>query len=491
MVHANFKLADPSLLLTKGWINDTEVESHTGARFDVRDPGSGDVWTSVSAMDAVDTDKAVAAATAAFPAFAAISARQRARMILKLDDLVRENKEDLALLLVMESGKSLPEARAEVDYAATYSWFMAGEAERIQGDAIKANDNPSLRFFTQRVPIGPVALLNPWNFPLVIALRKLTSALAAGCTTVIKPSPETPTTALALAVLCKRAGIPAGVVNVVPASTETTPEVGKALCEDKRIKKISFTGSTGVGKLLMSQCASTLKKMTLELGGNGGWIVFEDAELETAADALIANKLRHAGQVCVCANRVFVQKSIAPKFASLIQERVAKLKFGHGLDEGVTHGALTTSRGAERAAALVADAVSNGATLVTGGKPFGTGNHFEPTILTGAPRNAKVYAEEMFAPIVSIYEFETEAEVVDLCNDTDMGLTNYVWTRDIGRAWRCYEKLESGTVALNTAIATTAECPFGGIKESGLGKEGGIGYGVDEFTVLKAAALTV
>jgi succinate-semialdehyde dehydrogenase len=314
-------------------------------------------------------------------------------------------------------------------------------------------------------------------------------ALAAGCTVVIKPSPETPTTALALAVLAQRAGIPQGVVNVVPASTETTPAVGKKLCEDKRIKKVSFTGSTAVGKLLMAQCASSLKKMTLELGGNGAWIVFDDADLDKAADGLIGNKLRHAGQVCVCANRVFVQKGIYDKFAAAISDRFAALKFGHGLEEGVTNGAITTERGAARAVELVADAVEKGGKLHAGGKRFGTGNLMEPTLITHAPQSARVYREEMFAPIISLYSFETEDEVVALANDTDMGLTNYVWTQNISRAWRAYERLESGTVAINTGVSTTAETPFGGIKESGVGKEGGFGYGVDEFCVVKTAAL--
>lgn len=333
--------------------------------------------------------------------------------------------------------------------------------------------------------------LSSWNFPLVIALRKLVSALAAGCTVVIKPSPETPCTTLALAILCQRAGVPPGVVNVVTASNHTTPAVGKKMCEDKRLKKISFTGSTAVGKLLMSQAASTLKKLTLELGGNGAWIVFDDADLDKAADALIANKLRHAGQVCVCANRVFIQAGIYDAFAKKMEERMAKLKFGHGLDEGVTNGAVTTERGAARAITIIDDAVKQGATLVTGGKRFGTGFLVEPTLLVNTPRTATVYTEEMFAPIVSLYKFDNEAEVIGLANDTDMGLTNYVWTENISRAWRCYEKLESGTVALNTANASTAEAPFGGIKQSGMGKEGGLGYGVEEFTVVKLAALTL
>lgn len=330
-----------------------------------------------------------------------------------------------------------------------------------------------------------------WNFPVVIALRKIATALAAGCTMVIKPSPETPVSTLALAILAKRAGVPSGVINVVTASNATTPEVGKTLCTDKRIKKVSFTGSTGVGKLLMGQAASTLKKLTLELGGNGGWVVFSDADLNAAADALLANKLRHAGQVCVCANRVFVQKPVIDQFTKLVQEKMSKLKWGHGLDEGVTNGAVTVDRGAARAEELVADAKQHGAKILTGGKRFGKGFHFEPTLIVGAPQESRVYREEMFAPIVSIYPFESEDEVIDLCNDTDMGLTNYVWTQNISRAWRAYERLQSGTVAINTANANTAESPFGGIRESGIGKEGGFGYGVNEFTVVKTAALTV
>lgn len=319
----------------------------------------------------------------------------------------------------------------------------------------------------------------------------MVTALAAGCTMVIKPSPETPTTTLALALLAQQAGIPKGVVNVVTASNETTPAVGKKLCEDKRIKKVSFTGSTAIGKLLMAQCAPSLKKMTLELGGNGGWVVFDDAELDKAADALMANKLRHAGQVCVCANRVFVQKGVFDKFAALVEERMRKLKFGHGLDSDSTNGPVTTERGAARAVTLVEDAVKNGGKLVMGGKRFGTGYLFEPTLVLGASREAQVYREEMFAPIVSLYPFDTEDEVVELCNATDMGLSNYVWTQNISRAWRCYDRLESGTIAINTANANTAESPFGGIKESGIGKEGGLHHGVDEFCVIKVAAMTV
>lgn len=308
---------------------------------------------------------------------------------------------------------------------------------------------------------------------------------------VIKPSPETPVTTLALAILAQRAGVPTGVINVVTASNKTTPEVGKKLCEDKRIKKLSFTGSTGVGKLLMAQSASTLKKLTLELGGNGGWVVFEDADLDKCADALMANKLRHAGQVCVCANRIFVQKPIVDKFTQIVKAKMEALKWGHGLDEGVTNGAVTVERGADRAGELVDDARKHGAQVLMGGKRFGSGFHFEPTLIVGAPRDARVYKEEMFAPILSMYAFENEQEVIDLCNATDMGLTNYVWTQNISRAWKLYEKLESGTVAINTANANTAESPFGGIKESGIGKEGGFHYGVNEFTVVKTAALTV
>ncbi|WOO82712.1 Succinate-semialdehyde dehydrogenase [NADP(+)] [Vanrija pseudolonga] len=487
-----FTLNDPSLLLSTGWINDAPARSGTNRTpFEVQDPATGEVWARVESMDAADADAAIQAATDAFPAYSALPARTRARLLLEFDRLVRENKEDLATLVVMEAGKTLAEARAEVDYAATYSWIMAGEAERIQGDVLKANENPSLRFFTIKQPIGPVGLLCPWNFPIAIALRKIATALAAGCTVVIKPSPETPTTTLALALLAQRAGFPKGVVNVVTASSETTPEVGQKFCEDKRLKKISFTGSTNVGKLLAAQSASSLKKLTLELGGNGSFIVFEDADLEQAADALVANKFRNAGQVCTCANRIFVQASVIDKFSELVKARVAKLNTGHGLDAGVTTGALTTERGAERAVGLVADAIKNGGTLHAGGKRIGTGFLFEPTLITGASKDAKVYKEEIFGPILSIYAFETEDEVLKLANATDMGLTNYVFSQNIGRAWRCYEKLESGTVAINTAIANAAESPFGGIKESGSGKEGGLGYGVDEFLIIKSAAMTV
>lgn len=390
-------------------------------------------------------------AHAAFEEYKKTTPRQRAQWLLKWDSLIRAAKADLAKIVTYETGKPLAESHGEIDYATSFTWWFAGEAERIQG-SISVPSVPNRRVFTIKQPIGVAAALVPWNFPIAMVLRKAGAALAAGCTMVVKPSPETPISVLALGYLAQKAGFPAGVFNVLTTDLENTPSLSEALCKHPLVKKVTFTGSTRVGKLIASHCAHGLKKLTLELGGNCPFIVFDDANLDQALDQLMALKWRHAGQACITANRIYVQSGIYDKFAQLLKERTSKLVVGHGAAEGTTMGPLTTPRSIDKALTQVSDARKLGANVLLGGNKITSQNgyFFEPTILTDMTKEMLVSREETFAPIAALFKFETEEQVVRLANETSMGLASYAFTKNIDRMWRMLENLEAGMIGMNT-----------------------------------------
>ncbi|KEF51834.1 succinate-semialdehyde dehydrogenase [Exophiala aquamarina CBS 119918] len=466
--------------------------SQSQKRFDVVDPGSGKIWASPPDSVAADVETAIQSAHKAFQTYSREVPRKRAELILAWHQLILAHKEDLARILVHETGKPLSEAYDEITYATTFTWWFMGEAERIQGSNIKSA-TPGRRAFVIKQPIGPVAALVPWNFPIALCLRKASAALAAGCTMVVKPSPETPITALCLASLALKAGFPPGVLNVVTTSLENTPRVSEAMCTHPLIKKVSFTGSTRVGKLIAGLCSRSLKKSTLELGGNCPFIVFEDADLASAASQLSALKWRHAGQACITANRVFVQRAIYKEFVAKVVAKASGFVVGHGMNRESTMGPVTTRRSLIKAEELATDAVAKGAKIILGsGKPAGRAGFFmEPTVLTGVQDNMLMSVEEIFAPVLGISVFDTEEEVVKRANNTSLGLASYVFTQDADRLWRTLENLEAGMIGLNTGGSSAAEAPFGGIKESGWGKESGKDVALDEFMVTKTGTLTV
>lgn len=431
-------------------------------------------------------------AHAAFQTYRHTTPRQRAKWLLEWDRLVRAAKPDLAQIITHETGKPLAEAQGEVDYATSFLWWFSGEAERVHG-SISMSSMPDRRVFTVKQPIGVAAALVPWNFPIAMVLRKAGAALAAGCTMIVKPSPETPVSTLVLAELARRAGFPAGVLNVLTTDLENTPGLSEALCRHGLVKKVTFTGSTRVGKLIARHCADGLKKVTLELGGNCPFVVFDDADLNQALEQLMALKWRHAGQACITANRVYVQAGVYDEFARLLKERTQKLVVGHGAAEGTTMGPLTTPRAIDKALEQVEDARRLGADVILGGhRVDGTrGYFFAPTILTGMKKDMLVSREETFAPVAALYRFETEAEAVQLANDTSMGLASYAFTKNVDRMWRLLESLEAGMIGMNTGNSSAAESPFGGMKESGYGKESGRGVAVEEYLVTKTGTLTI
>ncbi|KAJ5885068.1 hypothetical protein N7495_009578 [Penicillium taxi] len=468
------------------------VESKSAQRFEVIDPGTEKPWASCPASTADDVPSAVEAAHNSFQQFRKVVPRQRAVWLLKWHDLIKQAREDLAQIVTHETGKPLVEAYGEVDYSLGFLWWFAGEAERINGTVSQAAA-PNRRIFTIKQPIGVAAALVPWNFPVAMVLRKVGAAIAAGCTMVVKPSPETPVSALVLAELAQRAGIPAGVFNVLTTDLENTPSLSEALCKHPLVKKVTFTGSTRVGKLVATHCAQGLKKLTLELGGNCPFLVFDDANLDQALDQLMALKWRHAGQACITANRIYVQAGVYDRFAALLKERTSALVVGHGSASGTTMGPLTTARSVEKAIAHVEDARSRGADILLGGKSLDSqsGFFFEPTILSGMTKDMQISNEESFAPIAALYRFDTEEEVVDVANATSMGLASYAFTKNVDRIWRLLENLEAGMIGMNTGNQSAAESPFGGIKESGYGKESGKDVAVSEFLVTKTGTLTI
>ncbi|MGR3376385.1 NAD-dependent succinate-semialdehyde dehydrogenase [Salipiger abyssi] len=476
----NLTLKDPSLLETRAYVNGAWIEGE--ARFDVFDPATGKLVASVADLDVAATARVVEAAHAAGPGWAAMTGKERAAILRRWHDLMLENADDLATILTAEMGKPWAEARGEILYGASFIEWFAEEAKRIYGDVIPGHQRDT-RIMVLKQPVGVVGSITPWNFPNAMIARKVGPALAAGCTFVARPAELTPLSALSMAVLAERAGLPAGVFNVIP-STDASG-VGKELCANTKVRKITFTGSTRVGKILMEQAAGTIKKMSLELGGNAPFIVFDDADVDAAVEGAMIAKFRNNGQTCVCANRIYVQSGIYDAFAEKLKDAVRQLHVGNGFEEGVTTGPLINESAVAKVEAYISDAVGKGATVSTGGARSNAGGaFFAPTVLTGVTRDMLVCREETFGPLAALVRFETEAEVIDMANDSEFGLAAYFYANDLSRVWRVAEALESGMVGVNTGLISTEVAPFGGIKQSGLGREGSK-YGIEDFLELK------
>ncbi|TXD97625.1 NAD-dependent succinate-semialdehyde dehydrogenase [Psychrobacter frigidicola] len=474
-------LSNPDLLKQRCFIKDGWHAAVDGTTINVTNPFNGEVIGTIPSLTEQDVNDAVAYAHKVQKTWAAKTAQERAELLQKWADLIDDNKEDLAILMTAEQGKPISESRGEIGYANSFIRWFAEEGKRVYGDTIPATQ-ANLRYVVLKQPVGVCAAITPWNFPAAMITRKAAPALAAGCTIIIKPATETPFSALALGVLAEQAGIPAGVIQVV---TGKSSMIGDILTGDARIQKLSFTGSTEVGRTLMAQCAPTIKKLSLELGGNAPFIVFDDADLEKAADGLIASKFRNAGQTCVCANRVYVQASIKDKFLDIFVKKVQALSVGDGAKEGVDIGPLINQDGLEKVQALLQDALDKGATIVTGGdKNDASALSFNPTVITDLNSDMDIASEEIFGPIASIFTFETEEEAIQAANDTIYGLASYFYSRDFARAWRVTEGLEYGMVGHNTGMISTEVAPFGGVKQSGFGREGSK-YGIEEYVVTK------
>ena len=469
-----------SLLMTKAFVNGEWINAASSKTFDVTNPATGELIASIPDMNREDVSKAVDAAYNAWPAYRDTTAGERANLLKKWYALILENKQELATLMTMECGKVLQESLGEVDYGASFVEWFAEEAKRTYGDVIPANAKDK-RIVVIKQSIGVVAALTPWNFPLAMITRKVGPALAAGSTVVVKPPSETPLTGLALAYLAEKAGFPPGVYNTV--TTIDSSEVGKELCENKKVRKLSFTGSTNVGKILMKQCSSTLKKLSLELGGNAPFIVFDDADIDEAVNGAIVSKFRNSGQTCVCVNRVFVQDKVYDEFVEKFSKAVSKLKVGNGMDEDVQVGPLINQKGLDKVQQHVDDAVAKGATIVQGGNRL-EGLYYQPTVLSNANTDMIIAQDEVFGPVAPVFRFETEEEVIKMANDTDYGLASYFYSRDVARCWRVAEALEAGMVGINDGMISTTVAPFGGVKESGMGREGSK-YGMDYFMEIK------
>ncbi|CAG8958717.1 hypothetical protein HYFRA_00011560 [Hymenoscyphus fraxineus] len=487
-----FELKNKSLFKDKSYVDGEWVEAKSGKRFDVIDPGTGKTWASAPDNNADDVDTAVKAAHEAFQNYRKVNPRTRAQWLLKWDSLIRENADDIANIVTFETGKPLAESHGEIAYALGFTWWFAGEAERISG-TVQTPAAPGRRVFTIKQPIGVAAALVPWNFPVAMILRKAGAALAAGCTMIVKPSPETPLSVLALANLATEAGFPKGVFSVLTTSLENTPGLSEALCRHPDVKKVTFTGSTRVGKLVAKICSDGLKKVTLELGGNCPFLIFDDADLNQAAEALMALKWRHAGQACITANRVYVQSGVYDKFAQIIKERTSKLVVGHGSEKSTTIGPVTTPQSIEKSCNQVEDAKKHGGQVILGGNKITEkgGYFFEPTIILGAKKEMLVTQEETFGPVLALYSFDSEDEAVEAANNTSMGLASYFFTKNVDRTWRLLEDLEAGMIGMNTGNASAAESPFGGIKESGYGKESGKDVAINEYLITKTGTLTL
>ncbi|RDW93892.1 NAD-dependent succinate-semialdehyde dehydrogenase [Aspergillus mulundensis] len=479
-------LKDKSLFIQKAFVNGEWVDAESGKTFEIHDPATGKLIGSCPEFSASDTEKAIQAASEAFPKFRTTLARERARMLRRWYQLMVDNAEDLATLITWENGKPLADAKGEVNYAASFFEWFSEEAPRIYGDTIPASV-PGNRVITVKQPVGVCGLITPWNFPAAMITRKIGPALAAGCTVVTKSPGETPFTANALAELAKRAGIPNGVVNIVTAM-KNTPEVGEMITTHPEVRKVSFTGSTNVGRLLMKQSASTIKKVSWELGGNAPFIVFDDVDdLDAAVTGAIASKFRSSGQTCVCANRIYVQKGIYNEFVQKFVEKIKNFKVGAGFEEGVTHGPVIHDRAVDKVDDHVQDAVSKGAKLVAGGQrrsDLGP-NFYALTVLTDMSKDMKIASEETFGPVAGLFPFETEKEVVDLANKAEVGLAGYFFSGNVKRIFRVAEALEVGMVGVNTGLISDVASPFGGVKQSGFGREGSK-YGIEEFMTIKS-----
>jgi succinate-semialdehyde dehydrogenase/glutarate-semialdehyde dehydrogenase len=478
---AALNLKDPSLFRQQGYIDGKWADADSGKTLPVDNPATGEILGTVPNMGAAETRRAIEAANAAFPAWRAKTAKERAIILRRWFDLLMANQEDLARLMTAEQGKPLAESRGEISYAASFIEWFAEEAKRVYGDTIPPHQSDK-RIVVIKEPIGVCAAITPWNFPAAMITRKAGPALAAGCTMVLKPATQTPYSALALAELAERAGVPKGVFSVVTGSATA---IGGEITSSPLVRKLSFTGSTEIGKLLMEQCARTVKKTSMELGGNAPFIVFEDADLDAAVEGALLSKYRNAGQTCVCANRLLVQESVYDAFAAKLAERVKAMKVGNGMDAGVVQGPLIDAKAIAKVEEHVSDALAKGAKLLAGGKRHALGGFFyEPTVLANVNTSMKVTKEETFGPVAPLFRFKDEAEAIKMANDTEFGLAAYFYGRDIGRIWRVGEALEYGIVGINTGIISTEVAPFGGVKESGLGREGSK-YGIDDYLVIK------
>ena len=482
------QLKDPTLLRQQAAIDGLWCEADDGGRSEICNPASAEVIGSVPNMGSWETARAIAAAKAAQPAWRALAAKERAARIRRWYELVLENQEDLAQIITAEQGKPLAEARGEVAYGAAFLEWFAEEAKRAYGDIIPGHAADK-RILVQKEPIGVTAAITPWNFPVAMLTRKAGPALAAGCAMVVKPAPQTPFSALALAELAQRAGIPGGLFSVITADVQRSREVGAELCRNPVVRKLSFTGSTAVGIQLMQQCAPTLKKLSLELGGNAPFIVFDDADLDAAVEGAMLSKYRNAGQTCVCANRIYVQAGVYDTFADKLAAAVQKLKVGAGTEPGVTTGPLINAAALAKVEAHLADALDKGASVLVGGQRHALGgNFFQPTVLTGVTAAMRVAREETFGPLAPLFCFDTEEEVIAQANASEFGLAAYFYSRDVGRIFRVAEALESGMVGINTGLISTEVAPFGGVKSSGIGREGSK-YGLDEYLEIKYLCL--
>ena len=477
----NLSLANPELLKQQCMVKDGWQDASDGATIKVTNPFDGAVLGTIPSLSKEDVIAAVDYADKVQADWAAKTAQERGELLQKWADLIDENKEDLAILMTAEQGKPLTESRGEMAYANSFIRWFAEEGKRVYGDVIPAT-KAQLRHVIIKQPVGVCAIITPWNFPAAMITRKVGPALAAGCTVVIKPATQTPFSALALGALAEQAGIPAGVIQIV---TGKSSMIGEILTSDPRVKKLSFTGSTEVGRQLMAQCAPTVKKLSLELGGNAPFIVFDDADLDKAADGLIASKFRNAGQTCVCANRIYVQSSIKEKFLDIFIKKVEALKVGNGMDKGVDIGPLINEDGLEKVQNLLQDALDKGAKIITGGdKNDASKLSFNPTIITNLNTDMEIASEEIFGPIATIFTFEDEADAIAKANDTIFGLAAYFYCSDYARSWRVTEGLEYGIVGHNTGIISTEVAPFGGVKQSGFGREGSK-YGIEEYVSIK------
>jgi succinate-semialdehyde dehydrogenase/glutarate-semialdehyde dehydrogenase len=476
------KLTDSNLLRMQAYIGGEWADASNGATHAVVNPATQEQIGTVPDMGVTETRRAIEAAKAAFPAWAARTAKERAVILRRWYDLMMANQEDLATLMTAEQGKPLAESKGEIAYAASFIEWFAEEGKRLYGDTIPGHQ-PDKRILVLRQPIGVVAAITPWNFPAAMITRKAAPALAAGCTFVCKPAIQTPYSALAMAELSVRAGVPAGVFNIVTGAG--AGGIGTEMTSNPIVRKLTFTGSTAVGKKLMAQCAGTVKKISLELGGNAPFIVFEDADLDAAVQGAIASKYRNTGQTCVCANRLLVQSPVYDAFTRKLVDAVAKLRVGDGLEGATEQGPLIDAKALAKVEEHIGDAVSKGAQVAYGGKRHALGGtFFQPTVLTNVSEGMLLAREETFGPVAPLFRFETEAEAVRMANDTEFGLAAYFYTRDLARSWRVGEALEYGIVGLNTGLISTEVAPFGGIKESGIGREGSR-YGIQDFTELK------
>ena len=475
-------LKDTDLLRSQCLINGQWLDQADGKSCTVSNPASGETLGTVPDLGGAETDAAINAASAALPAWAKKTAKQRAQILRRMYELMLEHQDDLARILTAEQGKPLAEATGEIAYSASFLEWFGEEAKRMYGDVIPGHAVDK-RIMVLRQPIGVVSMITPWNFPSAMLARKIGPALAAGCTVVCKPALQTPYSALAFGVIAERAGVPPGVVNIVTGRSST--EIGKAMTAHPDVRKLSFTGSTGVGKKLMAQCAEGMKRVSLELGGNAPFIVFDDADLDAAVEGAIASKYRNTGQTCVCANRLFVQAGIYDAFAQKLATAVSKLRIGDGLKGVTEQGPLIDDKALAKVEEHVADAVAKGARVLSGGKRHALGgNFYEPTLLADVNTDMLIAREETFGPVAPLFRFESEEEVIAMANDTEFGLAGYFYTRDLARSWRVAEALECGIIGVNTGIISTEVAPFGGIKQSGTGREGSK-YGLDDYTELK------